>query len=316
MSETASPHISVLLNEVLDVLGDITGKIVVDMTFGAGGYSRALLGRGANVVAFDRDARVLSYAEAMKAEFGERFSFVSRPFSEVAEGLADLGLLTVDAIVMDIGVSSMQLDEAERGFSFQKDGPLDMRMSADGPTAADIINKASAHEIARILYEYGEEHRSRHIANVIVSRRKDAPFLRTLDLADCIEKALGGRRGAPTHPATKSFQGLRIAVNDELGELEAAMAASLRLLGDDGILAVVTFHSLEDRLVKRFMNTHCGRLPSASRHVPQAKSVQEAEFLALTPKSIAPSPEESRTNPRARSARLRAMQRAAKRTSR
>ena len=305
----AQPHLSVLLPEVLAVLGPLEDKLIVDGTFGAGGYSRAFLDGGARVVAFDRDIRVRPFADALAGEFPGRFQWVNRRFSEMAEGLAELGHAACDAIVLDIGVSSMQLDEAERGFSFLRDGPLDMRMSTDGRSAADIVNDDTKEDIAHVIWLYGEEHRSRAIAAAIVNRRKERPFARTLDLAEVVERALGGRRGAPTHPATKTFQGLRIAVNDELGELERALAAAAGLLKDDGVLAVVTFHSLEDRIVKTFFNEQSGKVPGGSRHAPQKAATRLPLYDLITPKAVAPSEAELTANPRARSARLRAVRR-------
>lgn len=305
----SSAHISVLLPEVLGVLGDLEGKLVVDGTFGAGGYSRAFLSRGAHVIAFDRDARVRPYVEALEGEFPGRFQWVNRCFSEMKEGLADLGHASCDAIVLDIGVSSMQLDEAERGFSFMRDGPLDMRMSTTGRSAADIVNEDDKDDIAHIIWLYGEERKSRAIASAIVRRREEKPFARTLDLAEVVERALGGRRGAPVHPATRTFQALRIAVNDELGELEAALDAAETLLKPDGILAVVTFHSLEDRIVKTFFNDRAGKVAGGSRHTPPAEKPAPALYTLITPKAVAASDAEAAANPRARSAKLRAMRR-------
>lgn len=307
----AAAHISVLLPEVLTVLGNLDGKLVVDGTFGAGGYSRAFLQGGARVVAFDRDIRVQPFAEALSAEFPDRFQWVNRRFSEMAEGLSELGLQSCDAIVLDIGVSSMQLDEADRGFSFMRDGPLDMRMATHGRSAADIVNEDDRDDIAHVIWLYGEEHKSRAIASAIVRRRETQPFERTLDLAEVVEKALGGRRGAPVHPATRTFQGLRIAVNDELGELEKALETAETLLKPDGILAVVTFHSLEDRIVKTFFNTHSGKVPSGSRHAPQKRESRTPPYTLVTPKAVQASPAEIAANPRSRSAKLRAVRRTA-----
>jgi len=304
-----SPHVSVLLDEVVAVAAPEAGRVIVDGTFGAGGYTRAFLSRGAEVIAFDRDARVLPFVEAVRADFPDRFRFVNRPFSEMAEGLADLGLAQVDAIVLDIGVSSMQLDQAERGFSFLRDGPLDMRMAVDGLSAADIVNDWAEVDIAHIIWLYGEEHRSRAIAAAIVRRRKEAPFERTLDLAAVVEKAVGGRRGDKVHPATKTFQALRIAVNDELGELEAALEMSERLLKPEGVLAVVTFHSLEDRMVKSFLTERAGRTPSGSRYAPRLETGPAPTYRLDSTRAIAPSEGELSVNPRARSAKLRAARR-------
>ncbi len=310
---------SVLLPEVLTVLGDLDGKLVVDGTFGAGGYSRAFLSRGARVVAFDRDARVKPYVEALEGEFPGRFQWVNRCFSEMKEGLADLGHASCDAIVLDIGVSSMQLDEAERGFSFMRDGPLDMRMSTTGRSAADLVNEDDKDDIAHVIWLYGEEHKSRAIAAAIVRRREEKPFERTLDLAEVVERALGGRKfkkggGAAMHPATRTFQALRIAVNDELGELEAALEAAEVLLKPGGVLAVVTFHSLEDRIVKNFFNDRAGKVAGASRYAPPtaqmtAKKAAPALYTLVTPRAVAASDAETAVNPRSRSAKLRAMRR-------
>ncbi|MBW8880988.1 MAG: 16S rRNA (cytosine(1402)-N(4))-methyltransferase RsmH [Asticcacaulis sp.] len=312
MTDAAPAHMSVMLPEVLTVLGNLDGKLIVDGTFGAGGYSRAFLKGGARVVAFDRDIRVRPFVDALKAEFPDRFQWVNRRFSEMAEGLAELGHASCDAIVLDIGVSSMQLDEADRGFSFMRDGPLDMRMSTEGRSAADIVNQDDKDDIAHILWLYGEEHKSRAIASAIVRRREAQPFERTLDLAGVVERALGGRRGAPVHPATRTFQGLRIAVNDELGELERALAAAETLLRPDGVLAVVTFHSLEDRIVKNFFNHSVGKVTGGSRHAPpvQSKSSMRVPLYALiTPKAVQASEAEIAVNPRSRSAKLRAVRR-------
>jgi 16S rRNA (cytosine1402-N4)-methyltransferase len=295
-----APHIPVLLNEVVDAMQPAAGKTLVDGTFGAGGYSRALLGGGAAVIAFDRDPSARPFAERLPAD---RFRLVERRFSELDE---ETGEGAVDGVVLDIGVSSMQLDQAERGFSFMRDGPLDMRMAADGPTAADLVNEAEPEEIARILYVYGEERESRRIARAIARRREEQPFSRTLELAEFIEKTLGGRRGAKVHPATRSFQAIRIAVNEELAELEAGLAAAERALKTDGRLCVVTFHSLEDRIVKTFLAVRAGKTPSGSRHAPPVEAGAAPSFQLLFNGAQGPSEAELAANPRARSAKLRA----------
>jgi 16S rRNA (cytosine1402-N4)-methyltransferase len=295
-----APHIPVLLNEVVDAMQSAAGKTLVDGTFGAGGYSRALLGGGAAVIAFDRDPSARKFADGLPAD---RFRLVERRFSELDE---ETGEGAVDGVVLDIGVSSMQLDEAERGFSFMRDGPLDMRMAADGPTAADLVNEAEPEEIARILYVYGEERESRRIARAIARRRDERPFSRTLELAEFIEKTLGGRRGAKVHPATRSFQAIRIAVNEELAELEAGLAAAERALKADGRLCVVTFHSLEDRIVKTFLTVRAGKTPGGSRHAPPAHAAAAPSFQLLFNGAQGPSAAELAANPRARSAKLRA----------
>ncbi len=304
MSEAA--HIPVLLAEVLDAAQPGPGRLVVDATFGAGGYSRAFLERGARVIAFDRDPSAAGFAEPLKADFGERFALVLRRFSELEAGLAATGAGAPDAIVFDLGVSSMQLDEAERGFSFMRDGPLDMRMGAEGPTAADLVNTAEPEELADIFWTYGEERASRRIAAVLVRRRAERPFARTADLADTVEAALGGRRGAPTHPATRVFQALRIAVNDELREIEVGLAAAEHLLPEGGRLVVVAFHSLEDRIVKAFLTERAGRTPQTSRHLPPRTEAARPSFALLARGAVAPGAAELAANPRARSAKLRA----------
>ena len=295
-----SPHAPVLLNEVMDALQPRAGQTLVDGTFGAGGYSRALLGAGASVIAFDRDPTARRFAEGLP---GDRFRLVERRFSELD---AETGAAAVDGVVFDIGVSSMQLDEAERGFSFMRDGPLDMRMAAEGPTAADLVNETEPAELARILFVYGEERESRRIARAIARRREEQPFTRTLELAEFIEKALGGRRGAKVHPATRSFQAIRIAVNEELSELEAGLAAAERALKSGGRLCVVTFHSLEDRIVKTFLSVRAGKTPAGSRHAPPMETAAAPSFQLLFNGAQAPSAAEVAANPRARSAKLRA----------
>jgi len=295
-----SPHIPVLLGEVVDAMQPAAGKTLVDGTFGAGGYSRALLERGASVIAFDRDPSAARFARGLPAG---RFRLVERRFSELDE---EVGEAAVDGVVLDIGVSSMQLDEAERGFSFLRDGPLDMRMAAQGPTAADLVNEAEPAEIARVLYVYGEERESRRIARAIARRRATQPFTRTLELAEFIEKTLGGRRGAKVHPATRSFQAIRIAVNEELSELEAGLAAAERALKTGGRLCVVTFHSLEDRIVKAFFAVRAGRTPAGSRHAPPVEKAAAPSFRLLFNGAQGPSDAELAANPRARSAKLRA----------
>lgn len=295
-----APHISVLLNEVVEALGAKPGETIIDGTFGAGGYTRAILATGATVVGFDRDPTVLKFAEGLPAD---RFRLIQDRFSQMAEHFAPS---SVDGVVLDIGVSSMQLDEAERGFSFMRDGPLDMRMSDAGPTAADLVNELDHTELARILYVYGEEHASRRIASFLVKRREERKFERTLDLAHVIERALGGRKGAKVHPATRSFQGLRIAVNEELAELEAGLAAAERILKPGGRLAVVTFHSLEDRIVKNYLAERAGRTAGGSRHAPPVAAGAPASFELIANKAIAPGEAELAVNPRARSSKLRA----------
>ncbi|MCR5880999.1 16S rRNA (cytosine(1402)-N(4))-methyltransferase RsmH [Phenylobacterium sp. J367] len=298
MSEAA--HVSVLRDEVVEALAPKAGETHVDGTFGAGGYTRAILATGASVVAFDRDPSARRFAGDLPAD---RFRLVEARFSEMDEVL---GEASVDGVALDLGVSSMQLDEAERGFSFMRDGPLDMRMGDTGQTAADLVNTAEPVELARILYVYGEERQSRRVAAAIARRRAEQPFTRTLELADFIERALGGRRGAKTHPATRSFQAIRIAVNEELSELEAGLVAAEKTLKAGGRLCVVTFHSLEDRIVKSFLSVRAGRTPAGSRHAPPVEAGAAPSFQLLFNGAKAPGDAELAANPRARSAKLRA----------
>jgi 16S rRNA (cytosine1402-N4)-methyltransferase len=303
----APEHIPVLLAETLAALEPKPGEVFIDGTFGAGGYSRALLATGARVVAFDRDPSVARFAQALEAEgAAERLRLVIAPFSSMTE---IVGAGQADGVALDLGISSMQIDQPERGFSLMRDGPLDMRMSGDGPSAADLVNGEAAEDLARIFRDYGEERQARRVAAAIVRRRTQAPFTRTLDLADAVEKALGGRRGAPIHPATRVFQALRIAVNQELAELEAGLAAAERALKSGGRLAVVTFHSLEDRIVKAFLYTRSGRTAEGSRHAPPRHLGPAPSFRLLHNGVVGPSDAEVAANPRARSAKLRAAQR-------
>lgn len=299
-------HIPVLLNEVVRAMAARDGEVLVDGTFGAGGYSRALLDSAdCRIVAIDRDPEALERARPLIQAYAPRLSVLAGCFGDMQALLAAQGLARVDAIVLDIGVSSPQIDTPERGFSFRFDGPLDMRMGDTGPTAADVVNTTEEADLADILYRYGEERLSRRVARAIVLRRAEKKFERTADLADiirsCVPKSKDG-----IDPATRSFQGLRIYVNDELGELERALAAAERLLAPGGRLCVVTFHSLEDRLVKEFMRERSGNLPSPSRHLPGPASAGPVPTFRLTNKSgTGPGDEEQARNPRARSARLR-----------
>jgi 16S rRNA (cytosine1402-N4)-methyltransferase len=288
----------VLLAEVLEALAPLEGASIVDGTFGAGGYSRALLEAGASVVGIDRDPSVQPYTVALAGAFPGRFSFVAGTFSKLDELVADR---PVDGVVLDIGVSSMQLDEAERGFSFMRDGPLDMRMAGEGESAADLVNTLEEADLANLLYGYGEERRSRRIAHTIVAARATAPIATTAELARLIERAVG-RRPGDLHPATRSFQALRIAVNDELGQLVEGLFAAERLLPEGGRLAVVAFHSLEDRIVKRFFEPEKAG-PAQSRHLPQA--VRETPRWAPVAKMRKAGGAEIARNPRSRSAVLR-----------
>jgi 16S rRNA (cytosine1402-N4)-methyltransferase len=296
----------VLLDQVLDALKPGPGDVMIDATFGAGGYTRAILKTGAEVIALDRDPTVQPHADAVADDFPGRFQLVRTPFSGLAEAFADSGKARLDGAVFDIGVSSMQLDQAERGFSFMRDGPLDMRMSDEGQTAADIVNTWDHGPMAHIFKLYGEERQSGRVASAILRRRAEQPFTHTLDLAEVVEKALGGRRGAPIHPATRMFQALRIAVNDELGELERGLAAAEATLAPGGRLAVVTFHSLEDRIVKAFLTERSGNAPGGSRHAPAAVETRKPSFVLAFKGAREATDEERAANPRARSAKLRA----------
>ena len=301
-----SPHDPVLIAEVLEALAPKAGDLIIDATFGAGGYSRAILETGAEVMALDRDPTVQPFADALAADFPGRFQLIRAPFAELAEVFAASGRERLDGVVFDIGVSSMQLDQAERGFSFMRDGPLDMRMADSGSTAADVVNGWEHGPLAHIFKQYGEERQSGRVASAILRRRAEQPFTRTLDLAEVVEKALGGRRGAPIHPATRVFQALRIQVNDELGQLTAGLEAAEQALSAGGRLAVVTFHSLEDRIVKAFMTERTGATPGGSRHAPMQVEARAPTFTAAFKGARDATDAERARNPRARSARLRA----------
>ncbi len=301
-----SPHAPVLLADVLEALEPRGGDVIVDATFGAGGYTRAILETGATVIALDRDPTVQPYADAVANDFPDRFKLIRTPFSGLADAVADSGAARLDGVVFDIGVSSMQLDQAERGFSFMRDGPLDMRMSGEGESAADIVNTWDHGPLAHIFKLYGDERQSGRVATAILRRRTERPFERTLDLAEVVEKALGGRRGAPIHPATRAFQALRIAVNDELGELRAGLEAAEATLAPGGRLAVVTFHSLEDRIVKAFLTERSGAAPGGSRHAPVAVETRRPSFVLKFKGAREAAEAEREANPRARSAKLRA----------
>ncbi len=299
-----APHIPVLLDEVIAALAPCPGDVIVDATFGAGGYTRALLDAGATVHAFDRDPDAIAAGRKWPetVENPPRLILHPRRFSEMAASLADAGITRVDGIVMDIGVSSMQLDQAERGFAFSMDGPLDMRMSREGESAADFLNTASEEAIADVLFQLGEERQSRRVARAIVAAR---PLTTTGEFARVVRKALNHRPGAPKDPATRSFQAIRIHVNAELDELETALDAAEHLLGEGGRLAVVSFHSLEDRIVKRYLREASGGQARGSRHLPAAND-GAAPVFATVGKAIRPSDAETARNPRARSATLRA----------
>jgi 16S rRNA (cytosine1402-N4)-methyltransferase len=300
-------HTPVLLSSVLNALTPDDGERYIDCTFGAGGYSRAILAAAdCRLLALDRDPLAMEFAAPLLAENPERLRFSATSFSRLAEISAAQGFDPADAVIFDLGVSSMQLDEPMRGFSFMRDGPLDMRMSGEGESAAHVVNTYAEADIADILFRLGEERRSRAIAKAIVRRRADAPFERTLDLADLISSVLGRRHDDPKHPATRSFQALRLHVNDELGELTEGLAAAERVLRPGGRLIVVTFHSLEDRIVKSFLTERSGTKGRPSRHLPDDVATHEATFKLLRRKPVEPDAAEIAANPRARSARLRA----------
>jgi 16S rRNA (cytosine1402-N4)-methyltransferase len=293
------PHIPVLLRPILDHCAPISGAWL-DGTFGAGGYTRALLDAGADrVYGVDRDPMVFEMAQSWATAYGDRLQLIEGVFSKLDEYASDL-----DGVVLDLGVSSMQLDQADRGFSFIKDGPLDMRMSQSGPSAADIVNTTDEAELANILFLYGEERASRRIARAIVKRREATPFDTTLDLADLIENVLPRTKLGQSHAATRSFQALRIAVNDEYRELYRGLMAAEGALKPGGQLAVVTFHSVEDRMVKRFLQMRSGSNARANRYAPDIDRAP-AQFELRSKKAIAPNEDELAQNPRARSAKLR-----------
>ncbi len=294
-------HIPVLLHEVLTALEPAPGKVILDGTFGAGGYTQAILDQGANVIALDRDPTAIAGGQAMVTTNGGRLSLIQSQFSNLADHAPAEGL---DGVVLDIGVSSMQIDEAERGFSFQKNGPLDMRMSASGVSAADVVNRAKVSDLIRIFGFLGEEKQPGRIARAIEKKRAEEPFRTTRDLAGLIEIVTPRKAKDKIHPATRVFQALRVFVNDELGELAQALFAAERALKPGGRLVVVTFHSLEDRIVKKYFADRSDRA-AGSRHMPMV-AAKSAIFDSLGKPMIAASEEEAEINPRARSAKLRA----------
>jgi len=302
----AAPHVPVLLREVIAALDPRAGETHVDGTFGAGGYSKAILDSGARVVAFDRDPDAIREGVKLADQSGGRLTLVPERFSRMGEALAARGVDAVDGVTLDIGVSSMQLDRADRGFSFQADGPLDMRMSQEGESAADFLNRADEAEIADVIYTYGEEPKSRRIARAIVAAR---PIERTSQLAEIVRKAAGYNPGMKKDPATRTFQAIRIHLNEELQELEGGLEAAEQVLKPGGRLAVVTFHSLEDRVVKRFLKERSGDVPAASRHLPVKADAGPAPSFEAVAKPVRAGEDEVRSNPRARSATLRVARR-------
>ncbi|MCE2922939.1 MAG: 16S rRNA (cytosine(1402)-N(4))-methyltransferase RsmH [Roseomonas sp.] len=309
---TTEGHVPVMLAEVLASLMPQEGATYLDATFGGGGYARAILqaAPGCTVFAIDRDPDAIARGAALAQAFAGRLHLIEGRFGDMLSLLRDRGIAALDGVVMDLGVSSFQLDQAERGFSFRADGPLDMRMEKSGPSAAELVNSLPERELADIIFRFGEERFARRIARAIVARRAEAPFTTTADLAALV------RRAVPRDPsgidgATRSFQALRIAVNDELGEVERGIAAAMELLAPGGRLVVVAFHSLEDRIVKQAMAAASGR-GGASRHDPAALSGRaKPAFHLLTPRAMRPQDAECSANPRARSARLRGIERLA-----
>jgi 16S rRNA (cytosine1402-N4)-methyltransferase len=301
-------HISVLLQETIDGLNPQDGKVYVDCTFGAGGHTKAILERAdCTVIAIDRDPHTKVYADYYRKFYGDRLRYVSGRFSDLKQHLASLGIKKVDGVLMDIGVSSMQLDTPRRGFSFQNDGPLDMRMGDESKDAFQLVNFAAEEELAGVIYKYGDERRSRAIAKAIVNYRlSNGEITRTLQLADIIKKAVG-RYDDTIHPATRTFQAIRIWVNDELAELEEALASAEEVLAEDGVLAVITFHSGEDAIVKNFINEKSGKRESFSRYSPISlvEPTVTATLKPISKKAIAPTDEEVKSNIRSRSAKLR-----------
>lgn len=302
----SSSHVPVMLEEVLEALQPRDGGLYVDATFGAGGYARAILeSADCRLLGVDRDPTARANAERFKPLYPKRFAFAFGPFSLMEEVLDEADSSGADGIVFDLGVSSMQIDQAERGFSFQKDGPLDMRMSVSGPSAADAVNGLELRELTAIFRVYGEERQARRAAQAIVRAREDAPITSTLQLAGIVAKAVGGKPGR-IHPATRAFQGLRIYVNDELGELVRGLSAAEHSLKPAGRLVVVTFHSLEDRIVKNFFRERAGLVAGGSRHQPEVIATRKPSFSVISKKAVAAGEDEASENPRARSAKLRA----------
>ncbi|WP_428523971.1 16S rRNA (cytosine(1402)-N(4))-methyltransferase RsmH [Roseibium sp.] len=299
-------HVPVLLNEVLEWLDPQPGEVMVDGTFGAGGYSRKLLERGATVVGIDRDPDAIAGGQELVAQSGGRLILVPGQFADLEIHARESGFDGVDGVVLDLGVSSMQLDQAERGFSFLRDGPLDMRMEQAGPSAADVVNELPVRDLIRIIGLLGEEKRAPSVAHAIDNARKEKPFSRTLELANLIEKVLGrSPKKAQIHPATRTFQALRIYVNGELHQAAQALGAAERILKPGGRLVLVSFHSLEDRIVKRFFQDRTKTRGGGSRHMPE-EEVPPATFENLTRKAVEAHDMETDANPRARSAKLRA----------
>lgn len=307
-------HIAVLRDETIDLLNPREGGIYVDGTFGAGGYAQEILRRAACFVcAIDRDPAAVRRGRRMARDYPGRLIMIHGRFGDMGRLLRDRGIDQVDGVALDLGVSSMQIDVPDRGFSFRHQGPLDMRMdngADEGPSAADLVNSWSERELADIIFHYGEERHARAVARAIVAARLEAPIATTAKLAAIVRSVVKPSRDK-VDPATRTFQALRIKVNDELGELDRGLAAAESLLKPDGRLAVVSFHSLEDRAVKSFLRVRCGAAPNPSRHLPELLRKRPPTFRLLTGKAVRPSLREAENNPRARSGRLRAAERTA-----
>ncbi|TAJ84043.1 16S rRNA (cytosine(1402)-N(4))-methyltransferase RsmH [Reyranella sp.] len=303
---SAVRHVPVMAREVVDALQPRDGGRYLDGTFGAGGYTTAMLDRAdCQVIAIDRDPDAIAAGQVLAERYAPRLRLIDGRFGDMADLLSAEGVEDVDGVALDLGVSSMQFDQADRGFSFRASGPLDMRMEKSGASAADLVNEGDETELADIIWRYGEERRSRRVARAIVEARRTKRIDTTGELAEIVRRAVGPQGRDESDPATRTFQALRIAVNDELGELERGLAAAEQVLAPGGRLAVVSFHSLEDRAVKEFVRARAGRTPSPSRHAPPRAGEQDATLRDLTRKPMVPSEAEVAANPRARSARLR-----------
>ena len=299
-------HIPVMAQEVVDALQPRDGGRYLDGTFGAGGYTAAMLDRAdCQVIAIDRDPDAIAAGQALAERYAPRLRLIEGRFGDMAELLQAEGVDEVDGVALDLGVSSMQFDQADRGFSFRASGPLDMRMEKSGASAADLVNEGEEGELADIIWRYGEERRSRRVARAIVEARRAKRIDTTGELAEIVRRAVGPQGRDESDPATRTFQALRIAVNDELGELERGLAAAEQVLAPGGRLAVVSFHSLEDRAVKEFVRARAGRTPGPSRHAPPSAAGHATTLRDLSRKPVLPSEAEVAANPRARSARLR-----------
>ena len=308
-----APHIPVMPDEVMEWLAPKPGGRYLDATLGLGGHTARILeltGGRAHVLGLDRDENALAQAKARLAPYGDAVTCVHSSFRYFEDALDEAGWSRVDGVIADLGVSSVQLDSPERGFSFQKDGPLDMRMSQEGRSAADLVNETEEGVLANVLYLYGEERASRRIARAIVEARKAGPITTTLQLTEIVARCLPRPKPGQSHPATRSFQAIRIAVNAEFDELAEGLAAAERALKPGGRLAVVTFHSLEDRIVKRYLQLASGHEANANRYAP-ARATSEARFEMITRRAVGPDDDELAANPRARSAKLRVARRTA-----